>query len=161
MPLVATSPPLVVLQQVAVSDPQLAHLWRTTFFNCLPAPVVAVVVTQPSQRCETTVLVGSPCARSLLPPFAALSGTVVNTSWHFAHDMGFSWLAVAVALEELALDWTILSPPLTWASAEPVNADTARTAKIAIMFVVFIVLTFCQLPLSLFFGRGGIRPFCF
>jgi hypothetical protein len=142
MPWVATLLPWVVLQQAICSDPQLEQVWVATSFACLPWPTWAMVVLQAPQRCETTVLVATPCGVTRLPPFAALSGSVMNTSWHLAHDMGLESPGVTVALEELALDWSILSPPLSWGFAEPVNADTARTARIAIMFV-FIVLTFC------------------
>jgi hypothetical protein len=52
--------------------------------------------------------------------------------------MGLALLGVTIAVEELPSSWSILSPPLTWVCAETANADTARPAKIAIMYVVFI-----------------------
>ena len=113
MPWVAAVLPLVVLQHVISSDPQLAQVWVAASLACLPRPTLTVVVLQAAQRCETTALVGKPCDVSRLPPFAALSGAVMNTSWHFAQDMGLESLEVAAAMVEPPLRWSISCPPLT------------------------------------------------
>jgi hypothetical protein len=110
--------------------------------ECFPRRTTVVVVTQSAQRCDTTALVGTPCAASALapPPLEVTSGTFVDASWHFGHDMGMELPGAAFAAKDFPLLCWSLSPPLTCAGAELAARDTATTAKAAMrmFFVVFM-----------------------